>query len=92
MRSFLRGQHDDTTLAELVETRDHDFGGVGHASFGQRVAGLDVYGTYVKASFAASGDLVSVVELVRLDAAAVDVGAVERPEVVDVEPVLAAHQ
>jgi extracellular elastinolytic metalloproteinase len=62
VRSFLRGRHDDATLAELVETRDHDFGGVGHASFGQRVAGLDVYGTYVKASFAASGDLVSVVE------------------------------
>ena len=42
--------------------RTTTFGGVGHAGFGQRVAGLDVYGTYVKASFSASGDLVSVVE------------------------------
>lgn len=62
VRSFLRGRHDDATLAELVETGDHDFGGVGHASFGQRVGGLDVYGTYVKASFAPSGDLIAVVE------------------------------
>ena len=62
MRAFLRARHDDTTLAELVETKDHDFGGVGHARLRPAVAGLDVYGTYAKASFAASGDLVSVVE------------------------------
>ena len=46
----------------LVQTRDHDFGGVGHAGFAQWVAGLNVYGTYVKATFAASGDLLSVTE------------------------------
>ena len=62
VRSFLRGRFDEATLAELVQTRDHTFGGVGHADFGQRVAGMDVYGTYVRSSFAASGDLVSVIE------------------------------
>jgi hypothetical protein len=62
VRAFLRARHDETTLSELVQTKDHEFGGVGHAGFGQRVAGLDVYGTYVKASFSATGDLVSVVE------------------------------
>src|SRR5918994_2131078 len=36
-------------------------------------------------------DLVGVLELVRLDAAAVDVGAVQRSEVIDIQAVLAAH-
>src|SRR3954451_22132377 len=36
-------------------------------------------------------DLVAVLEAVRLDPAAVHIGAVERPEVVDVEAVLAPH-
>ena len=62
VRAFLRARHDDTTLAELMQTKDHEFAGVGHAAFGQRVAGLDVYGTYVRASFSATGELVSVVE------------------------------
>ena len=62
VRSYLRGRLDETTLADLVQTKDHDFQGVGHADFGQRVAGLDVYGTYVRASFSSDGSLVSVIE------------------------------
>jgi extracellular elastinolytic metalloproteinase len=62
LRSFLRTRLDEATLAELVQTKDHQFGGVAHADFAQRVAGLDVYGTYVRASFGAEGELRTVIE------------------------------
>jgi extracellular elastinolytic metalloproteinase len=62
VRSFLRPRLDEATLAELVQTRDHQFRGVAHADFAQRVAGLDVYGTYVRASFGPEGELTTVIE------------------------------
>ncbi len=62
LRGFLRARHDETTLRDLVQTKEHESGGVVHQTYGQRVGGLDVYGTYAKASFAANGDLRSVVE------------------------------
>ena len=49
------------TVRDLVQLREHESGGVEHHVFGQQVAGLDVYGTYVKASFR-DGDSTSVVE------------------------------
>ena len=62
VRDALGSRHDDVTLRGLVQSREHEFGGVVHLTFTQRVAGLDVFGTYVKASFGAGGDLVEVVE------------------------------
>jgi extracellular elastinolytic metalloproteinase len=62
LRAFLRARHDETTLRDLVQTRDHVSGGIVHQTYGQRVGGLDVYGTYAKASFAANGELRSVIE------------------------------
>ena len=61
LRAFLATRHDDVTVRDLVQLREHESGGVEHHVFGQQVAGLDVYGTYVKASFR-DGDLTSVVE------------------------------
>ena len=62
LRTFLRARHDETTVRDLVQTRDHRSGDVVHQTYGQRVGGLDVYGTYAKVSFAANGDLRSVIE------------------------------
>ena len=62
LRAFLRARHDETTVRDLVQTRDHVSGGVPHQTYGQRVGGLDVYGTYAKVSFAANGELRSVIE------------------------------
>ena len=46
LRAFLRARHDETTLRDLVQTREHVSSGVLHQTYGQRVGGLDVYGTY----------------------------------------------
>jgi extracellular elastinolytic metalloproteinase len=62
LRAFLRARHDETTLGELVQTREHASGGIVHETYGQRVGGLEVYGTYARASFAANGELRSVIE------------------------------
>lgn len=62
VRNYLRARLDEATLAELVPSKDHDFEGIGHADFRQRVAGLDVYGTYVRASFGPDGRLLSIIE------------------------------
>ena len=62
LRAFLRARHDETTVRDLVQTRNHVSGGVVHHTYGQRVGGLDVYGTYAKASFASNGELRSVIE------------------------------
>ena len=62
VRAYLRQRLDDGTLAEIVQTKDHAFRGRGHAEFRQRAGGLEVYGTYVKATYSVSGDLLSVVE------------------------------
>ena len=45
-----------------MQSREHDSAGVVHLTFTQQAAGLDVFGTYVKATFSATGDLVHVVE------------------------------
>jgi extracellular elastinolytic metalloproteinase len=62
LRSFLQARHDESTLRDLLPLKEHESSGVEHVTFGQQVAGLDVYGTYLRASFRANGDLVSVVE------------------------------
>src|SRR5262249_38935722 len=53
----LRGRHDDATLRGLVQRREHESGGVVHLTYSQQVAGFDVYGTYVRAAFDATGEL-----------------------------------
>jgi extracellular elastinolytic metalloproteinase len=61
--SFLQPRHDARTLQSLVLVGEHAApSGVTHLTFGQRVAGLDVYGTYVRAAMTGRGELVSVVE------------------------------
>lgn len=59
---FLRQRHDETTIRNLVVERRHEAAGRVHLTLRQQVAGLEVYGTYVRASFAPNGDLISVVE------------------------------
>jgi hypothetical protein len=63
LSAFLRGRHDDETLRDLLITRAGDqSGGAQHIAFGQRIDGLDVYGTYVRASLTPNGELLSVIE------------------------------
>src|SRR5919202_4811802 len=56
-----------------------------------RVVATSISALQVAQLVLADLDLVAVVELVRLDAAPVDVRPVQRTEVVDVEPVAAAN-
>lgn len=62
VREFLRSRHDAATVRDLVQTREDASGNLVHLRFGQQVAGLAVYGTYVKAALSRDGDLLSVVE------------------------------
>jgi extracellular elastinolytic metalloproteinase len=57
VRRFLRGAHDEATLAGLSVAREHASRGMVHVTYQQRVGTLDVYGTFVRASFTQSGDL-----------------------------------
>jgi extracellular elastinolytic metalloproteinase len=60
---FLRTRHSAATLQSLVAKRENPArNGVVHIDLGQRIAGLDVYGTYVRAAVNAGGQLLSVVE------------------------------
>jgi extracellular elastinolytic metalloproteinase len=60
---FLRGRHDAATVASLVTDAENPTAdGPVHVRMHQRVAGLDVYGTYVKATTSRDGELLSVVE------------------------------
>ena len=61
--SFLRARHDGATVASLVTDAENATPqGPVHLRMHQRVAGLDVYGTYVKATMTRAGELVSVAE------------------------------
>ena len=61
--AFLAARHDGQTLQSVALLRENATpAGIVHLTFGQRVAGLDVYGTYVKAAVNARGEIVSVVE------------------------------
>lgn len=62
VRDALANRHDAATLRGLAQGREHESGGIVHLTFTQQIAGLDVFGTYVRAAFAANGDLVSLVE------------------------------
>jgi extracellular elastinolytic metalloproteinase len=60
---FLAARHDAATGASLVtDTEDPLPNGMAHVRMHQRVAGLDVYGTYVKATLTGAGEIVSVIE------------------------------
>jgi extracellular elastinolytic metalloproteinase len=62
--AFLREQgRDESTTDALVEgTRNAGRNGISHVQFSQRVAGLQVYGTYAKAAYGARGELMNLVE------------------------------
>lgn len=61
--SFLRGRHDAATIGSLVVSVENVTSqGPVHVRMHQRVAGLDVYGTYVRATMTPAGELVSVIE------------------------------
>ena len=61
--AFLAARRGQGVADSLVlETENATAQGPVHLRFRQRVAGLDVYGTYVKASMTSAGELVSVVE------------------------------
>ena len=61
---FLRGRHDAATIASLVtDSENPTADGPVHLKMHQRVAGLDVYGTYVRRPRrAVDGQLLSVIE------------------------------
>ena len=61
---FLRARHghDQQTAGSLELVAEHPSSVRVHLRFRQRIAGLDVYGTYVKATVTPSGELLSVVE------------------------------
>ena len=61
--AFLAARHDASTVSSLVpDAEDATSQGAVHVRMHQRVAGLDVYGTYVKATMTREGALVSVIE------------------------------
>ncbi|MBA3638485.1 MAG: M36 family metallopeptidase [Acidobacteria bacterium] len=61
--SFVAARHDARTLQSVVLRRENVAPtGVTHLTFGQQVAGLDVYGTYVRAALSGRGEIISVVE------------------------------
>ncbi len=61
--AFLAARHDAATLAGLiVENENPTAQGPVHVRFRQQLAGMEVYGTYVKATFSPDGELLSVVE------------------------------
>ncbi len=61
--AFLSARHDERTVQTVVLLRENAAPtGVTHLNFGQQVAGLDVYGTYVRAAVSARGEVLSVVE------------------------------
>ena len=61
--AFLSARHDGATLENLVpDGEDVTPRGPVHLRLRQRVQGLDVYGTYVRAAMTSEGELVSVVE------------------------------
>src|SRR5688572_809379 len=64
LATYLRGQGlSQATVDSLVESgRSAGRQGVTHAQFEQRAGGVAVYGTYAKASFSSSGELLTVVE------------------------------
>ena len=61
--AFLRGRHDEATASSLVlENENPTERGAIHVRLRQQLAGLEVYGTYVKATLTPAGELVSVME------------------------------
>jgi len=61
-RGFLSERHAGRTLDGLVVTGQLNRDGLTHVRLGQQIAGLDVYGTYVKAAVNQHGELVHLIE------------------------------
>ncbi|CAN5739745.1 hypothetical protein BH18ACI5_BH18ACI5_27890 [soil metagenome] len=61
--AFLAARHPQRTVQGIVLLKENAAPtGVTHLNFGQRVAGLDVYGTYVRAAVSQRGEIVSLIE------------------------------
>lgn len=61
--AFLQGRHDSATVATLVPDGEIATArGAVHLRFRQRVNGLDVYGTYVRATLTPAGEMVTLIE------------------------------
>ena len=84
--AFLRQRHghDESTVASLTGTELDPSDRRVHIRFRQRVAGLDVYGTYVKATLTPDGEVVSVLENLA------PAGTVLQPAVIDYRDALEA--
>ena len=61
-KGFLSVRHAGRTIDSLVVTGEFERDGITHLRLGQKVDGLDVYGTYVKAAVNRFGELVHLVE------------------------------
>ena len=60
---FLAARHDPQTLGTLVLRRENAAPtGVTHLNFGQQIADLEVYGTYVRAALSPQGEILSLIE------------------------------
>jgi len=61
--AFLQGRHESATVATLVPDGEIATArGSVHLRFRQRVNGLDVYGTYVRATLTPAGEMVTLIE------------------------------
>jgi len=61
--AFLAARHPQRTVQGIVLLKENAAPtGVTHLNFGQRVAGLDVYGTYVRAAVSQRGEIISLIE------------------------------
>jgi hypothetical protein len=61
--AFLRGRHDEATASSLVvENENPTERGPIHVRLRQQVAGLEIYGTYARATLTPAGEILSVVE------------------------------
>ncbi|MEO5898343.1 MAG: M36 family metallopeptidase [Vicinamibacterales bacterium] len=61
--AFLATRHSQRTVQSVVFQKENAAQtGVTHMTFGQRIAGLDVYGTYVRAAVSQRGEVLSVIE------------------------------
>jgi extracellular elastinolytic metalloproteinase len=82
------GRADATVRSLVAVGQSRPRNGITHARFGQRVAGLQVYATYVKAAIDAQGELIHIIE----NLAPVPAGGVERARVDEQAALRAALQ
>jgi extracellular elastinolytic metalloproteinase len=88
---FLSERHAGRTLDSLVLHRRFEHDGTTFLRLGQRVGGLDVYGTYVRAAVNRHGELIHLIENLHTPPAAGTTAGSEQPAgAIDVSEALAA--